>query len=63
MDKVKKVGQVIRAICLMNHPIPNTNDAQSCQIIIPQRQAQRHHGKPGHAINDTRRRYNGRVWL
>ncbi|KAK0402929.1 hypothetical protein QR680_016619 [Steinernema hermaphroditum] len=40
-DRVKKVGQVIRAICLLNHPIPNTNDAQSCQIIIPQRQVNR----------------------
>ncbi|KAK0408797.1 hypothetical protein QR680_004162 [Steinernema hermaphroditum] len=40
-DRVKKVGQVIRVICLLNHPIPNTNDAQSCQIIIPQRQVNR----------------------
>ncbi|CAJ0959398.1 unnamed protein product, partial [Mesorhabditis belari] len=42
-DKVKKVGQVVRAICLLNHPIPNTNDAQSCQIIIPQKQVGRHY--------------------
>ncbi|VDM42525.1 unnamed protein product [Toxocara canis] len=42
-DKVKKVGQVIRAICLLNHTIPNTNDAQSCQIIIPQKQVGRHY--------------------
>jgi len=41
-DRVKKIGQVIRAICLLNHPIPNTNDAQSCQIIIPQKQVGRH---------------------
>lgn len=26
---VKPIGKVIRAICLMNHPIPHTNDAQS----------------------------------
>lgn len=37
-DKVEKVGQVIRCICLLNHPIPNTKDALSCQIIIPQKQ-------------------------
>ncbi|VDO12829.1 unnamed protein product, partial [Brugia timori] len=43
-DKVRKIGQVIRAICLLNHPIPNTNDAQSCQIIIPQKQVGRHCG-------------------
>ena len=44
-DKAKKVGQVIRAICLLNHTIPNTNDSQSCQIIIPQKQVGRHYGR------------------
>lgn len=41
-ERVEKVGQVIRCICLMNHPIPNTKDALSCQIIIPQKQVDRH---------------------
>jgi Rab GDP dissociation inhibitor len=41
-DRVKKVGQVVRAICIMNHPIPNTNDNQSCQLIIPSKQVNRH---------------------
>jgi len=41
--QVKKVGQVIRAICLLSHPIPSTNDAQSTQIIIPQKQVNRHY--------------------
>ncbi|XP_032670189.1 rab GDP dissociation inhibitor beta [Odontomachus brunneus] len=40
-DLVKKVGQVIRCICLMDHPIPNTADALSTQIIIPQKQVGR----------------------
>lgn len=40
-DRVKKLGQVIRCICLMDHPIPNTKDALSCQIIIPQKQVNR----------------------
>ncbi|XP_008547480.1 rab GDP dissociation inhibitor alpha [Microplitis demolitor] len=40
-DRVKKVGQVVRAICLLNHPIPHTNDALSTQIIIPQKQVNR----------------------
>ena len=31
---VKKVGSVVRAICLLTHPIPNTNDGDSCQIEI-----------------------------
>jgi len=37
-DKVKKVGQVVRAVCILSHPIPDTNNAEACQIIIPQRQ-------------------------
>lgn len=40
-DRVKKVGQVIRCICLIDHPIPNTNNALSTQIIIPQNQVGR----------------------
>ncbi|KAI6176020.1 Rab GDP dissociation inhibitor [Aphelenchoides bicaudatus] len=41
-NRIKKTGQIVRAICLLNHPIPNTNDAASCQIIIPQKQVDRH---------------------
>lgn len=40
-DKVEKVGQVVRCICLLNHPIPNTKDSLSTQIIIPQKQLKR----------------------
>lgn len=41
-EKVRKTGQrVIRAMCLLDHPVPNTNDADSLQIIIPQGQARR----------------------
>jgi Rab GDP dissociation inhibitor len=43
-DRVKKVGQVIRAICILNHPLPNTKDSLSCQIIIPQNQVNRKTG-------------------
>ncbi|XP_046730672.1 rab GDP dissociation inhibitor beta [Silurus meridionalis] len=39
--QVKKVGRVIRVICLLNHPIKNTQDANSCQIIIPHTQVHR----------------------
>ncbi|KAI8616651.1 GDP dissociation inhibitor [Chytriomyces sp. MP71] len=42
-DKAKKVGRVIRAICLLNHPIPGTGDADSVQIVIPQNQIGRNH--------------------
>ncbi|XP_020242235.1 guanosine nucleotide diphosphate dissociation inhibitor At5g09550-like [Asparagus officinalis] len=37
-DKVQKVGRVSRAICIMSHPIPDTSDSHSVQIIIPQKQ-------------------------
>ncbi|KAK7252433.1 hypothetical protein RIF29_36365 [Crotalaria pallida] len=37
-DKVKKVGKVNRAICIMSHPIPNTQDSPSVQVILPQKQ-------------------------
>lgn len=39
--KVQPTGQIIRAICILNHPIPNTNNANACQIIVPQRQTGR----------------------
>ncbi|GAA0139442.1 G-protein modulator [Lithospermum erythrorhizon] len=37
-DKVRKVGKVARAICIMSHPIPDTNDSHSAQVILPQKQ-------------------------
>jgi len=42
-DRVKKVGQVASLICVLSHPIANTNDAESCQIIIPYKEAKRKH--------------------
>jgi len=44
-DRVHKAGQVIRVICVLSHPIKNTNDANSCQIIIPQNQVNRNSGE------------------
>lgn len=35
---MKKIGKVARAICIMSHPIPNTNDSHSGQVILPQKQ-------------------------
>jgi Rab GDP dissociation inhibitor len=34
-ENLKATGKVIRAICLMNHAIPDTKDAASIQIILP----------------------------
>eukprot|EP01102_Stenamoeba_stenopodia_P017816 TRINITY_DN643_c0_g1_i1.p1 TRINITY_DN643_c0_g1~~TRINITY_DN643_c0_g1_i1.p1 ORF type:complete len:438 (-),score=77.75 TRINITY_DN643_c0_g1_i1:144-1457(-) len=36
--KVKKVGQVVRAIAILDHTIHDTDKSDSCQIIIPQKQ-------------------------
>lgn len=42
--KVRKTGKrVIRAMCILDHPIPHTRDADSAQIIIPQAQVRRKH--------------------
>ncbi|CEM37622.1 unnamed protein product [Vitrella brassicaformis CCMP3155] len=41
--KVRAVGKVVRAICILSAPVPDTNNAGSCQIIIPQKQVERHH--------------------
>ena len=43
--KVKVVGQILRAICVLKHPLANTSDSDSCQLIIPQTQVGRKHGK------------------
>jgi len=40
-NKVKKNGRVARIICILNHPIPNTNNENSMQIILPQRELKR----------------------
>lgn len=41
-DKLKKKGQIIRCICIMDHPIPNIKKGMnSVQIIIPQKQTKR----------------------
>ncbi|CAD5178610.1 unnamed protein product [Musa acuminata subsp. malaccensis] len=37
-NKVRKVGKVARAIAIMSHPIPNTDESHSAQVILPQKQ-------------------------
>lgn len=39
-DKIKKTGSVARCICILSHPVDQTNNADSCQIIIPQKEIQ-----------------------
>jgi len=40
-NKVKKIGRVASCICILEHPVPNTNDVESAQIIIPQKEVKR----------------------
>lgn len=41
-ERVKRTGKVVRAICILDHPIPNIGkDTNSCQIIIPQKEVKR----------------------
>lgn len=42
-DLLKPTNKVIRAICIMDHPIPETNNVKSAQIIIPARQLERNY--------------------
>eukprot|EP01123_Difflugia_compressa_P014209 TRINITY_DN712_c0_g1_i1.p1 TRINITY_DN712_c0_g1~~TRINITY_DN712_c0_g1_i1.p1 ORF type:complete len:443 (-),score=78.82 TRINITY_DN712_c0_g1_i1:146-1474(-) len=40
-DRVKQVGSVARCIAILDHPLADTNNAESCQIILPQNQINR----------------------
>ena len=39
--KVQIVGHLLKAICILNHPIDRTSDSDSVQLIIPQSQVGR----------------------
>lgn len=39
--KVRNTGKVVRAICFLEHPVPNTENIDSVQIVIPQNQVGR----------------------
>ncbi|KAF2824549.1 rab GTPase activator [Ophiobolus disseminans] len=41
--KARVTGHLLKAICILNHPIPNTADSDSLQLIIPQSQVGRKH--------------------
>jgi len=40
-SKSKVTGQVVRSICILDHPIKGTDNAESVQIIIPAKQVNR----------------------
>ncbi|KAL8632199.1 hypothetical protein Q9189_002109 [Teloschistes chrysophthalmus] len=39
--KAQVVGKLLKAICILNHPVANTDDSDSAQLIIPQSQVGR----------------------
>ncbi|RIB26111.1 GDP dissociation inhibitor [Gigaspora rosea] len=45
-NKVHNVRKVIRAICMLKHPIPNTGNADSIQLVIPQKKSKKYRQKP-----------------
>jgi len=50
-NKVKVIGQIIRCICIMDHPIPNTGNVSSVTIILSSRQTTRKSGLEKEIIN------------
>ena len=42
--KVRVVAHLLKAICILNHPVANTDNADSAQLIIPQSQIGRKNG-------------------
>ncbi|KAI1627872.1 GDP dissociation inhibitor [Exophiala viscosa] len=42
-NKVQVVGHLLKAICILNHPIDKTAESDSLQLIIPQSQVGRKH--------------------
>ncbi|KAL1296955.1 hypothetical protein AAFC00_004558 [Neodothiora populina] len=37
-DKVRPIGHLLKAICILNHPIDKTDNSDSLQLILPQSQ-------------------------
>ncbi|PLW21634.1 hypothetical protein PCANC_01084 [Puccinia coronata f. sp. avenae] len=52
-EKVVEQGKVVRSICLLKHPIPNTDDSDSLQLVVPQAQVGRKHDIYIAAISST----------
>lgn len=42
--KVQVVGHLLKAICILTHPVPSTDNSDSAQLIIPQSQVGRKNG-------------------
>jgi Rab GDP dissociation inhibitor len=47
MSKSRVTGHLLKAVCILNHPIASTDNSDSLQLIIPQSQVGRKHGMSG----------------
>ncbi|KAG8938159.1 Rab GDP dissociation inhibitor alpha [Tulasnella sp. 408] len=61
--RVVEEGKVVRAICVLKHPIPGTDDADSCQIIIPQKQVNRKNDIYIAAVSHTHNVAAKGIWI
>jgi Rab GDP dissociation inhibitor len=43
--KVRVTGHLLKAVCILNHPVASTDNSDSLQLIIPQSQVGRKNGK------------------
>lgn len=43
--KARVTGHLLKAVCILNHPVASTDNSDSLQLIIPQSQVGRKHGK------------------
>jgi Rab GDP dissociation inhibitor len=43
--KAQVVGHLLKAICILTHPLASTDNSDSAQLIIPQSQVNRRNGK------------------
>lgn len=48
--KVQVVGHLLKAICILTHPVANTDNSDSAQLIIPQSQVGRKNGMHVHKV-------------
>lgn len=53
-SKAQVTGQLLKAICVLNHPVDKTDQSDSLQLILPQSQIGRKHG-----MFDPARSYRG----
>ena len=51
--KVQVIGHLLKAICILTHPVPNTDNSDSAQLIIPQSQVGRKNGMPIETIHSV----------